>query len=165
MGITDTLSSLMHKIPGYTGMVERAERRETDAHHREFMAKKLTSVKSDLQSVQEEFLSSGNLSVMEPFDKIGNKLDRVIERIRHASRGYSGFFDAVKIDVEELTKVYEHDLNLVNLIASVEEGITAVEASADGGADPKAALRALTKTVESIDKALDEREAILKGIR
>ncbi|MBQ7503637.1 hypothetical protein IJT93_13165 [bacterium] len=165
MGITDTLSSLMHKIPGYTGLVERAERRETDARHREFIAKKLTSIKSDMQSIQEEFLSSGNLSVMEPFDKVSNKLDRVIERTRHASRGYSGFFDAVKVDVEELGRIYEHDLNLVNLVASVEEGLTAIEASADGGGDPKAALRALTKTVESIDKALDEREAILKGIR
>ncbi|MGM9992524.1 MAG: hypothetical protein ACI376_06740 [Candidatus Bruticola sp.] len=163
--ISQKIDDLMHKIPGYTGMQERAARRESDAAHREYMAKRLTELKSNMQSAQEEFLGSGNLSVMEPFDKVANKLDRVIERVRYANRGYAGFFDAVKINEEELSHIYDYDLSLVNIISNAEEALMSIQSAADEGNDPKLALKSLTKCINSFDNALNERELILKGIK
>ena len=163
--ISEKLNNLMNKIPGYAGMQERAARRESDAVHREYMASRLTNLKSNMQSAQEEFLGAGNLSVMEPFDKVANKLDRVIERVRPASRGYTGFFDAVKINEAELARIYDYDLSLVNIISNAEEALMAVQSAADEGGDPKLALRSLTNCITNFDNALNERELILKGIK
>ena len=165
MGIADMLGSLMDKIPGYAGFKERAKRRETDKIQREFMAKRLTELKSNMMSIQEDFLSSGNLAIMEPFDKAGNKIDRVVERMRHANQGYTGFFDAVSINEEELENIYRYDLSLVNGIASAEEALMAVESSVDDPAKTKMMLRNFTSRIDDMDKALNERETILKGVR
>ena len=165
MAILDKLNELMCKIPGYAGFQERAARRENDAREPEFLAKKLTQLKDSMQSAQEEFLSAGNLSVMEPFDKVANKLDRVIERVRHASQGYTGFFDAVKINEAELARIYEYDLSLVTIIGNAEEAMMAVQSAADEGRDPKLAIKSLQARVDDFDKALNERENILKGVQ
>lgn len=169
--IKDTLATLMDKIPGYTGFKDRKERRESDKHQREFMARRLTDLKSKMQAIQEDFLGAGNLSIMEPFDKIGNKLDRVAERIRHANQGLSGIqagpltTQTVEINEDELARIYEYDLTLVNMIAGAEEALVAIESAADGSVDPKMALKALNTCVTNFDNALTEREAMLKGIK
>ena len=62
----DKLKELAYKIPGFKGFAERSERREVDAIQREYLAKRLTQIKSNLQAVQEECLAEGNLAVMEP---------------------------------------------------------------------------------------------------
>ena len=166
---TDNLASkitgLMEMIPGYSGYQARATRRESDARQREFIARRLTQLKSDLQSVQEEFLGSGKLSMMGSFEKANNRLDRVIERVRHASHGYAGFCDSVQINEAELDRIYEYDLSLLNIVASAEEALMAVRGAADGAADPQVALRSLVAKIDEFDRALSERDGILKGIK
>ena len=74
----------------------------------------------------------------------------MIARIRHADRGYSGFFDPVKVDEAALARVYEFDLGLV---ADVEE----IRAA---GGDAKA----MVARIDALDARLSDREAILAGI-
>ena len=144
--------------------MERENRREADAIQREFLAKQIGKLKSDMQTVQEDLLSQGNLAVMDPFDRISNKLDRIVERIRHAARGYAGFFDAVKVNEEELDRIYQYDLSLVDGINSAEEALQAVSSVADQGGDLQPVLRSMRSRVDEVDAALDEREKILKGV-
>lgn len=158
------LEELMHKIPGFSGYLDRENRREADSIQREFLARRLTELKGKIQEAQADMLSAGNLDVMEPFDSVNNKLDRVIERIRHASRGYSGFFDAVKVNEAELDRIYDFDLALVSGISAAEEALMAVTATADQEGDLKPVLRALTTRVTELDSSLDERDRVLKGV-
>ena len=160
MSVVDKLKELAYKIPGYKGFAERAERREVDAIQREYMAKRLTQIKSNLQAVQEECLAEGNLAIMEPCDRVGNIIDKLVERIRHASRGYAGFFDTVQVNEDDLARIYEFDLDLVNNIDSVNEGIQGLQATDN----INGALRAVRSSLEELNGKLDERERILKGV-
>ena len=160
MGVVDKLKELACKIPGFRGFAERSERREVDAIQREYLAKRLTQIKRNLQSVQEECLAEGNLAVMEPCDRAGNIIDKLVERIRHASRGYAGFFDAVQVNEDELARIYEFDLALVVNIDSIDEGVQGLMASEN----IIGALRAVRSSLEELNGKLDERERILKGV-
>ncbi len=156
-----TLERLMRSIPGFSGYLDRERRRDADKLQRDFMAKQLGTIKRKMQAAQEDMLASGNLSLVERFDKVGNKLDRVVERIGHASYGYAGFFDAHEVNEAELQAVYEHDLGLINLITVLESTVN----SLTGSADPGGLLGELQQNVQALDTRLDERERILKGVQ
>ena len=158
----DKLKELAEMIPGYKGYAERSERRAADSAHREYMAKRLTALKATLQSIQGDCLSEGNLEAMEPCEQVANKMDRLIERIRHASRGYSGLFDRQMVNEAELASVYEHDMALVVIVNSIEEGLKGLEGSL--GDNLKPALRGIRASLDELDHKMDERENILRGV-
>jgi len=155
----DKLSALLEKIPGYKGYAERSSRREADAVQREFLAKRLTDIKGKVFNAQQDCLADGNLEAMEPCDRVLNVLDRLIERVRHASRGYAGFFDAVKVNEVELMRIYEYDLALVNDVNLLEEAVAGLH-----GESFVAGVRNLRAYLDNLDGKLNERERILKGV-
>lgn len=156
-----TLERLMRNIPGFGGYLDRERRRDADKLQRDFMAKQLGAIKRKIQNAQEEVLASGNLSLVERFDKVNNRLDRVVERLSHASYGYAGFFDAHEVNEAELQSVYEHDLGLLNEITMLDGTATSLA----GSPDPGGQLTELQNSVQTLDGKLDERERILKGVQ
>lgn len=156
-----TLERLMRYIPGFGGYLDRERRRDADKLQRDFMAKQLGAIKRKIQQAQEESLGAGNLSLVERFDKVTNKLDRVTERIGHASYGYAGFFDAHEVNEAELQAVYEHDLGLLDEIQLLDGAAT----SLSGNPDPGGQLSALLNSVAALETRLDDRERILKGVQ
>lgn len=156
------LKELMNQIPGYKGYTGCAERREADAAQREFLSRRLAEIKRELQNVQEECLADGNLEAVEPCDRVGNVIDRLIERVRHASRGYVRFFEAHKVKEELLNRVYEFDMALLVNLNAIEEGVKGLYGAIGGNFN--GAVRAVKSSVEELDAKLSERERILKGI-
>lgn len=156
-----TLERLMRHIPGFSGYLDRERRRDADKLQRDFMAKQLAGVKRKIQNAQEEVLSAGNLSLVERFDKVSNRLDRVVERLGHASYGYAGFFEVPEVNEAELQSVYEHDLSLLNEINLLD----GTAASLAGNPDPGAQLGSLLNSVQELDSKLDDRERLLKGVQ
>ena len=55
------LETLMRKIPGYGGYLDREQRRDADRLHREFLAKGTSSLKAKIQDIQEEMLRNGDM--------------------------------------------------------------------------------------------------------
>lgn len=158
------LEDLMRKVPGFSGYLDRERRRDADRLQREFMAKSVTALKSKVQNAQEELLEAGQMKWMSKLDDVNNQIDRVAARLRHANYGYSGFFDAHQVNEDELNRIYEFDLSLVNNIAHAEEALTALQANLEGE-QIKARIADLSKAVQEIDTKLDERERLLKGVR
>lgn len=156
-----TLERLMRHIPGFSGYLDRERRRDADRLQRDFMAKQLGNVKRKIQTAQEEILAAGNLSLLERFDKVINKLDRVNERLGHASYGYSGFFEVPEVNEAELQTVYEHDLSMLNEITLLD----GTASSLAGNPDPGGQLTNLLNGVQALDTKIDDRERILKGVQ
>jgi hypothetical protein len=163
-GAGGVLDSLMRKIPGYAGYRDRENRREADQRHREFVSKRLTQKKRDLQDVGEILLGSGDLSHMAPLDNLSNKIDRLIERTRHASSGFSSFVDSNVVDVQRLDVIYEHDLALLTAVEALDSLISTAEDAADGNDNVGKALRGVKKGLDEVDAHLDQRDKILKGL-
>src|SRR5687767_3586344 len=95
------LEQLAAKIPGFRGYQEKERRRDTDKHQREHLAEDLRRLKSSLNDVARELSENGRLMEIKPFERVSGKLDKVENRIRYASYGYSGFFDMIKVQEAE----------------------------------------------------------------
>lgn len=160
---TNVLETLMSKIPGYTGYRDREKSRDADRVHREFLAKGTSALKVKIKDVQAEMLRGGDMSQMARLGDLGNRIDRITERVRHASEGYSGLMAKTQVNEEELARIYEYDLSLVNQLAHCNEAYQALEAAANARENVPARVADLEKSLREFDSKIDEREKLLKG--
>lgn len=163
-GLAGMLEQLGRRIPGFSGYLDRERRRDADRLQREFMARSLSDLKRKVQDAQEALLEAGQMKLMAKLDDVGNVMDRVVNRLRHANQGYAGFFDVNQVNEEELARIYEFDLSLVNNLSHAEEAVTALNANVDKE-DVKNRVSDLEKSIRELDSKLDERERLLKGVR
>ena len=151
------LERLGDKIPGYAGYVAKERRRDVDKLHREHLAERLRLSKQPLTDVMRELSSSGRLFEVGPVDRVLKKLDQVENRIRFASYGYAGFFDAVKIEEPQLERIYRFDLSLVEKVEDFERQareLAGKGATADG---LKAAAAEIERAADDLNRTFDER--------
>ena len=159
------LERLGEKIPGYGGYVAKERRRDVDKLHREHLAERLRAVKQPLSDLMRELSSSGRLFEVGPVDRVLKKIDQIENRVRFASYGYAGFFDAVKIQEPQLDAIYRFDLALVEKVerlytlarelgqkSSTAEGLKAAAAEVEGAAD-------------DLNRTFDERYRAIENFR
>jgi hypothetical protein len=151
------LERLTEKIPGYSGYVDRERRRDIDKLHREHLADRLRSIKAPLTDVMRELSNGGRLFEVGPLDLALKKLDRIENRVRFASYGYSGFFDVVKIEQPQLDAIYQFDLGLVEHIDKLEAKAGELKANAGTSEGLKVAAAEVAGEIDSLDRAFDER--------
>jgi hypothetical protein len=111
--------------------------------------------------LQTDLLSQGGLLYIDDVEKAAIKLRTFIDKIRRASYGYSGFFDAVKINEDELARIYEYDAALLDLEDEVGSAIDNVEASMGSDGLP-AAIRHLTSKAQECLDAFNRRDEVMQ---
>src|SRR4030043_633533 len=119
-GDLDPFKRILNIIPGFKGYVERQSRRDSDKLLRETIADRFEEQWQRISSLQRDFISSGEIQYVDDLEASAIKLRTFADRVRRASRGYSGLFDAVKINEAELAALYEYDAQMLGL--AVEEG-------------------------------------------
>ena len=159
----NALERLASAIPGFKGYRERELRRDADRQQREHLAGRLEANKKALNELADQATRGGALDVINDVEAARKRLDRVSARVRYAERGYSGFFDAVKVDETVLGRIYQFDLSLLEGVEAVRTATEAARAAGAAGARP--ALQAVTAAVDALDARLNEREAVLRGVR
>jgi DNA-binding XRE family transcriptional regulator len=117
------LEKLADAIPGVKDYREKEARRDTDKRFREYLAKRIDASRTTLDEIKREQLNAGNLAELDDVDLLSQKLFRIANTIRHASYGYAGFFDQVKIQEAELDRIYQYDLSLVSDVEALENGL------------------------------------------
>jgi hypothetical protein len=157
----DVFKKILSKIPGFKGYFERSDRRAADKLLRELIADRFQEQWNRLSGIQRDIIKAGNIDVVDDVEAASIKLRTFVDRIRTASYGYAGFFDAVKINENELTQLYQYDLTLLNLVDSVTSAIDNLEASLDSDGFPAAVRNTVQKAQESID-AFNKRSELMK---
>jgi hypothetical protein len=154
------LERIANKIPGFKGYREKELRRDADRLQREHLAAQLEECKKALNEISATLSRSGDLGPINDVETARKRLDKVINRIRYADRGYAGFFGAIKVREEELAHVYEFDMSLLGGV----EAIRAASNQAAGAGDAAAGVRAMVGAIDEVDAKLAQRESILNGI-
>lgn len=153
----------MAKIPGFKGYVERGDRRMSDKILRETVAKDYETQYQRISSLQRDLISSGGLAYIDDLENAAIKIRQFIDRIKTASYGYAGLFDAIKIKEEELANIYNYDLTLLEHVNEVSSAIDNVEASIGSDGLP-ASIRHLIAISQEVVDAFNKRSDALKGI-
>lgn len=153
-------------IPGFRGYKEKELRRESDRLLRNHLNLKLSATKDNAKQIFQKLSDRRYFDVLTDMDRLVAKMDRITEKINHASYGYTGFFDAVKVKEENLDRMIEFDNQLidsVNVLTSEVDAFKAELASGDNK-NMKTRIQNITDKVESLESAFDRRQEVILGV-
>lgn len=163
VGEQDWFTKIIAKIPGFKGYIERNERRMSDKLLREKVSDEFEIQYQRISSIQRDLISQGGLAYIDDLEASAIKLRQFIDRVRTASYGYAGLFDAIKIKEEDLAQVYQYDAELLALSEGVSRAIDNVEASIGSDGLP-AAIKNLTTTAQNSLDMFNKRSEVMKGV-
>jgi len=157
---------VLAEIPGFRGYKEKELRRESDKLIRNHLYQKLAQARTNFKTVFQKMSDRRQLDVLTDMDRLVAKFDRVTERVNHASYGYSGFFDVVKIQEEALDRMTDFDNQLIDQVNSIASEVDAFrsEVSKQKFDKTKDRVQNLTDTLETFDETLDKREEVIMGV-
>ena len=152
-------------IPGFHGYKEKELRRESDRLIRNHLYLKLSIEKTDLREISQKLADRRYFDVMTDMDRLLAKMDRVVEKVNHASYGYSGFFDAVKVREENLDHMIDFDNKLLEGINALATEIDAFKAELASGVTTnlKTRVQNVTDKLESLEDTFDKRQEVILG--
>lgn len=156
----DIFKKILSKVPGFNGYIERENRRASDKLLRETIANRYEEVWKRISGLQRDFISQGEISSVDDLENAAVKLRQFIDRIRSAAYGYSGLFDAIKVNEAELAQLYQYDLTLLNMADEVDRGVDNIEASIGTDGLP-AAIRNLTSLTKKCVEAFNKRSEVV----
>jgi hypothetical protein len=156
------LEELFRRVPGFRGYLEKEYRRESDKLQRDWMADALERSKASLEEVGRKLADAGAIKTLPELDRLRGRLDKLVGRLRHAPHGYSGFFDLVQVDEALLDEVYAFDVAMMDAAGQLASETSALRHKAEG--EVTAELEHLMEAAAELDRRIDRREDLLKGV-
>jgi hypothetical protein len=156
---------LLAELPGFRGYKEKELRRESDRLIRNHLYLKLSKAKNDLREIFQTIASHRMFDAMTTTDKVVAKMDRVVEKVNHASYGYSGFFDIVKIKEENLDRMIDFDNKLLGDVEKIAEEIRGFKADviAQKFDSARSTIQTLDQALDTFEDTFDKREEVILG--
>jgi hypothetical protein len=184
------LETLVGRLPGFHGYLEKEYRRDSDSLARTWLADQLQWSKRAIDALSLRLADAGKLPLLPQCDRLRAQVDELIARIRGAWEGYTGVFDLVKVDQALLDRVYNHDVGLMHAVeefATSLNRVAEIRPSLDGRtkpqaeaspvvgdeatqpddqlpSNPTAAIPPLAAKLDAIRQGCDSRADLLKGL-
>ncbi len=157
------LERLASSIPGYRGYKDKENRRAADKLLREHLVRQLDEQRRRLAELQRDLLEGGGLLLVDDLDRAVTKVQKLADKIRTASYGYAGIFDAVKVKEEELDALYNFDESILEHVSALQASIDALATAIDASGDVKEAIHQVVSAAEEADAAWRDRESVISG--
>lgn len=167
VGDAGTLRNLLGKIPGLSGYMERGRRREADQLLRETISSQLEQARLDYSSAYQTvgrdiFLA---MDYAERMGRADNLLMGLIGKIKDAPVGYAGFFSAIKVDAEDLARLYAFDEQMLNHTDQIAAEVAALNKAVTDAGDLSDPLSSLTTSLLDANETFNSRQEVLNGIK
>jgi hypothetical protein len=158
----DIFKKLLSKVPGFSGYIERDNRRAADKIMRETIANRFEAIWGRISAFQRELISQGEIKWVDDVEAAAIKLRQFIDRVRTTSYGYSGLFDAVKINEKELALIYAYDEAMLSMVDVMDRAVSNMETSIGSDGFP-ASVRNLVSTAQQCVETFDKRYEAFMG--
>jgi hypothetical protein len=159
----DPFKRLGSLIPGFKGYIERQNRRDADKLLRETVARRFDEQWKRASQIQVDMVSQGMIAYVDDMERAALQLRTFIDKISTAPRGYSGLFDAVKINEKELEAIYQYDAAFFDLADQVGRALDNVEASLGDEAALPAAIRNVISVARMAVETYNRRSEVVVG--
>ena len=155
------LEKLLDIIPGWGGYQERQNRRKADQLLRQTLAEKLTTQRRNLDVAQKELISHGRIDLVDDVGSAVTLLQTFIDRIRTATYGYSGIFDAVRINQAELEQMYNFDAAMFEYVERLDAATSRLREAISVGEGLTGTIRIIQDICREANDTFGEREHLV----
>ena len=156
--------TVTNAIPGYKGYKQKELRREADKLLRDTLADRMRTLKTQLDELQKDLISGGKFDLLDEVESAATQLQTFIDRVKTASYGYSGLFDAKRVKEEDLDRLYEFDAHLMDYVERIEGAIQNA-AENIGGEEGEAGIRAIRDLTREANATFDRRREYINDVQ
>ncbi len=158
---------ILAALPGFRGYKEKELRRESDKLIRNHLHQRLMEAKKDLKETFQKLSDSRLHEVLTDMDRFIMRFDRVSEKINHASYGYAGFFNVVKVEEAKLDKMIEFDNNLLDDVEKIvgEADTFKKEVTKQKFEKVRDHISNLDNMLETLEERFEERDEVIRGVK
>ncbi len=161
-GDQDIFKKLASYIPGFSGYVERQNRRAADKLLRDTVARRFEELYKRLSALQTDLISQGGIEYIDDLEKAALQMRTFTDKVRNATYGYSGFFDSVKVNQDELAQLYTFDNAFFETADQISHALDTLDASlGDKEALPAAIRNLISLARQAVDTFNKRSEAIM----
>ena len=153
-----SLQKLMSYIPGFAGYRERQIRRKADQMVREYLVGMLDDVREDMDEFLNRWAREEDLAKLDDLDRVRRRLGESRDKLRFTDYGYTGWFDAAKIQQSELNSLYDYDLGLREQIVAVGGAIQSLAEASDENVAER--ISEALAQIDYLAEAIEKREEV-----
>jgi zinc-ribbon domain len=161
------LKRLQLLIPGYRGYRQGEDVRAADNLLRIQTADKVRNARATMENARSSLSNAGQFAVLNDLAPLMADLQRLEGEVRHAEQGYSGISPSVRINPQQLDRLYEYDYGFVVAADTLNQTIAPLPSLAMG--TDASSLPALVATargqVNQLEQAWKARLEAVEGIR
>jgi hypothetical protein len=162
-GERSALERLLGSIPGYRGYKEKEMRREADKLLRVHLAQRFEEQRGRITRVQSRLAEAGDLKTVVALERAMMRLQLLIDRLKTAAYGHSGFFDATRVQEKELDALYEYDQGLAGGVDKIAQMTDRLAQATDAGVIT-AAGDELVAILENLNDTFSRRQDVILGL-
>ncbi|MEA3340351.1 MAG: hypothetical protein U9R15_10330 [Chloroflexota bacterium] len=162
-GSRTALEKLTDFIPGWSGYQKRQTSRKADQLLRKTLAEKLADQRKKLDVVQKELINHGRIDLVDDIGSAVTQLDTFADRVRLATYGYSGMFDAAKVNEAELEQMYNFDAAMFEYVERLDAASDRLREAISVGEGLVETIRIVQDICREANSTFDQREHIILG--
>lgn len=155
VNIFDKIGSL---ISGYSGYASRDNMRNSDKLIRNSASEKLNHIEGIIEDIKKDLLRNEKFQEATEFELVRKNINTLASKIKYAQYGESAFFSLDQIKEDELEKIQQLDLQILERVSLME---VFIEIKKDLSFTPAA----LNQNVREIDVAFQERNQFIQQFK
>lgn len=154
-------------LPGFRGYKLREQRREADRIVRNHIYDVLEHSRDDLMKSFQMLSDSKVSELTESMNPLIARLDRIAEKVNHSSYGYSGFFDSITIEEQEIDRMLAYDTQLMDLARKLSDRTTSFRNDLGQGKLENVGntQRELDDALTNLEMTFDQRKTVIEGVK
>ncbi|MGA8710254.1 MAG: zinc ribbon domain-containing protein [Thermoplasmata archaeon] len=166
-GSRGALKRLQLLIPGFRGYRQGEDIREADSFLRIQVSDKLKNARATCENSRQALTSANQFATLTALNPIIADLMGLEGRIRHAEQGYSGISPAIRVNPQQLDRLYEYDYGFVEAADQLNETISPLPslAMASNAAGVQSLIATARGQISELDQAFKARMQVIEGIR
>lgn len=144
-------------LPRFRGYRQQEDVRQADAIIRSVIANKLSSAKMQSEKLRKRAGRELRLDVMPAISETLSLISCAESEIRHAEQGYAAKNAALRVELAELTALYDADVSLIAKAAVIQEMLTELAEEPDALGQVSVLLPKVNERIDEIRKDVGSR--------
>jgi len=159
-----SLERLVARIPGFRGYHEKEARRDADTMLRQHLAEQVEEVIQRFTRIESGLIDKAGLASMAKTREVKARMQSYADRLRTAAPKYSAMFAQIKIETDDLERIYAFDEAQVRYVNALGQGVDGLKTAVDVGEDHAPALEALMATADEAIEAFSLRDDVILNL-
>jgi len=152
---------LVARLPGFKGYIGKEARREADKMLRTYIGRQLDQQRSRMQRLGAKLATAGNLDAVTSLEQVRMRLQTISDKIKTATYGYAGFFDAATVNEKELDALYDFDNSLMDEVEAITGAVSNLTTAQGEAFD--AALDPVSAAIDDLNAVWSKRQDVITG--